>query len=407
MDSMKQEKEQEVAIVLEPSGGGRLPARRARALQVAAAVLVAAGGMWGASAFSRRPPPPPAQAPGLTISDDRISLTPDAPQWKVLKLSEAVPCSTTWTEPIPARIRIDETHASRIGTPLGGRVISVLVELGQKVKAGDPLFSVASPEIAGLRAEREKAAVDLEASRTVLERVKALVADHAVPAKEELASFQQFKQAEVALKLAVSKLESLRVSSAADSEFTVVATRDGVVVEKNVLPAQEVSPESSGPLLAIADLSSVWVVADLFESDAEGIAEGTRARIASPSLPRWSVESRVDMVSSVVDPLRHTIPVRVSLANPDQALRPNLYMQVKFEVAARQGAVEVEASALVSDGARQYLYIQARAGEFAKREVVAGPVHGGRLSILSGLRTGEVVVQEGALLLDNAIGLLH
>ena len=107
----------------------------------------------------------PSTTPGMTVEPNGISIEPDAPQWQVLKLGVVTPANSSWTDPIPARVMIDETRASKVGVPLSGRVTSVLVELGQSVKMGDPLFSVASPEIAELRGQREKASVDLEAAK--------------------------------------------------------------------------------------------------------------------------------------------------------------------------------------------------------------------------------------------------
>jgi cobalt-zinc-cadmium efflux system membrane fusion protein len=100
-----------------------------------------------------------------------------------------------------------------VGSPLSGRVTTVSVELGQNVKAGAPLFAVASPDIAALRAEQQKAAVDLQVTRAAYERVKAMVEARALPAKDELESDQQTRQAELALRLAQMKLSSLKVSS--------------------------------------------------------------------------------------------------------------------------------------------------------------------------------------------------
>jgi len=300
---------------------------------------------------------------------------------------------------------IDETRASKVQVPLSGRATAVFVQLGQRVKEGDPLFSVSSPEIADLRAGKEKASLDLEVARTSLERVKALVATRALPGKEELAAEQQFKEAEVTLRIAGAKLDALRVTGDADNEFTVTAPRHGVVVEKNVLVGQSVAPDAASALMVVADLSSVWVVADLFESMATSIKEGSAAQVTSPSIPDLTAEGRVEMVSSVVDPSRHTVPIRVRLANADGSLRPNVYARVRFAAAARTGLVDVPATALITDGTHQYVYVQDDAGRFARREIIAGPAQDGRVPVLSGLKPGETIVAEGGVLLDNQISL--
>ncbi len=381
------------------------PLRSRKVQGVTAAVILSGISIWAASGFTREPPPPTPDAPGMQVGDDNVTLAADAPQWKVLRLGAVASATTHWSDPVPARVKIDETRASKVGSPLAGRVTQVFVELGQPVKAGDALFTVASPDIAGLRGEREKAAVDLDVARGTLERVKAMVTARAVAAKDEIEADQTYRQAQLSLRLAQSKLASLKVSSRAENEFTVVSPREGVVVEKNILPAQQVSVESG--LVGVADLSQVWVVAELFEADAVGILVGTPTRLSSPSMPELAIEARVDMVSSVVDPTRPTLPGRVRIENEKRLLKPNIFAQMRFAVEPPTGSGEVAASSLVSDGAKQYVYVQTDHGRFTRREVVAGSGREGQVPILSGLELDEVVVEEGAILLDNQIALSH
>lgn len=361
--------------------------------------------IWFAAGWTRLPRAATPEVPGITVDKNSIALAEGAPQWQVLKLGVVGPANEHLTDSVPARVVIDETRASKVGVPLSGRITSVYVELGQSLKEGEPLFSVASPEIAELRAQVDRASVDLDAARAALDRVHALVASRALPAKEELAAQRDLKQADLAYKLAGSKLESLKVSSRSDNEFAVTAPRSGVVVEKNVLPGQAVSPDGSGSVMVVADLSSVWVVADLFEAQATQVRQGALAEVTSPSTPDVVLDGKVEMVSSVVDPNRHTVPIRVRLANPDRILRPNDYARVRFGVTHKSGTVEIPASALVSDGEHQYVYVQAEHGRFARTEIVAGSAHDGVVPVLSGLKGGETVVTEGAILLDNQLAL--
>ena len=127
-----------------------------RLAAIGGAVAVSAVAIIAAAHYEREPPPAEAPAPGMTVAKDSVTLESGAPQWKVLRLGSATPATQHWTDPLPARIEIDEAKLSRVGTPLAGRVGRVLVERGQTVAAGAPLFTVASPSIAELRAEREK-----------------------------------------------------------------------------------------------------------------------------------------------------------------------------------------------------------------------------------------------------------
>jgi RND family efflux transporter MFP subunit len=377
---------------------------KGRGLRIAGASAIAAAMLIGALSFHKKLPRETPAAPGMQVDKNSVTLTTDAPQWKAIKTGPVQAPSERWTDAFPARFRVDESAAARVGSPLAGRVTTVPIELGMKVKAGQPLFTVASPDIAALRAEEQKAVVDLEVAKAAFARIKAMVATRSLPAKDEIEGDQQQRQAELALRLAEMKLSSLKVSTrGGGNEFTVVAPRDGVVIEKTVLPGQQVTTEQS--LVSVADLGVLWVLADLFEADAARITPGTKAHITSPSLPEFSTEAVVDRVSSVVDPERHTIGVKIQLPNPGGNIRPNMFAQVRFLSPATSHAVEVRATALVSDGAKQYVYVEESKGHFVKRDVVAGGLRDGRLTVTTGLRLGETVVEQGAVLLDNQIDL--
>ena len=386
----------------EPIGRGTL-------LGIGLALLAGAGLVVGALSFQRPPPVEAAHAQGLDVkSEGEVDVVAGGPQWKVLKLGQVERARGSWTDPVPGRVKIDERRSSKVGTPLSGRVTDVLVDLGQHVHAGDPLFRVSSPDLAELRAQKRKADVDLHAAEIVLERVKAMVAGHAVAAKEELSATQQLEQAKVSKQLAESKLTALRVAPAGDDVteiFVVTAPQDGVIVEKNLVAHQEVTPESGSSLFVVADLSEVWVVADLFESDVGEVREGTRAEITLARVSAEPITAVVDTVSAIVDPGRHTVPIRVRVPNDTGLLRPNAFASVRFATEANALALSIPATAIVSDGAKQYVYVWSENHKFLRRDVVAGACNGGRVDIVRGLSEGETVLVEGAILLDNQMQL--
>ena len=372
---------------------------------VALAVLVSVATVWASSRFVRKALPPTQTQAGLTVDNGSVAIAPDAPQWQVLALETAKPIANTWTDAVPAFVKVDETKAARIGVPLAGRVTQVFAELGQQVEKGAPLFAVASADLAALHVEQSKAKVDVESAKNVLDRTKAIVEARALPEKEAVAAAQQLRQAELSFGVASSKLASLDITSKSENEFIVHAPRAGRVVEKNVLPGQELTPGAEAALMLVADLSTVWVVADLFESDSDGVLPGVPARVTITSLPGVVIDGKVDMVSAVVDAERHTVPVRVRLDNADGRLKPNTYAKMQFQASTPAGSVEVAAGALVSDGSRQYAYVKNVAGRFVRRDVIAGAVREQRVVVFKGIAPGETVVSKGAILLDNQIDL--
>jgi RND family efflux transporter MFP subunit len=379
---------------------------RTRWVVVLVAIGVAGVAVLAATKYKRPDPPTEPPAPGMNVGTNAVTLAADAPQWSTIKVGKAVAAQPRWSDPSPARVVIDETKTSRVGSPLEGRVTQVNVQRGQVVKAGTVLFVVSSPNLAELRADRDKAVVEQATAKANLDRTQALVDANALPAKELVAAQQQYAEAQLAVRTAQNKLASLKVSGAGDGGFSVTAPRDGVVVERNVDLGQTVTAEAGG-LVVIADLSTVWVVVDLFEEDVGRLSPGAKAKVTLKSLPGVEFDGTVDQVSAVVDPDRHTVPVRVRLDNPNGQLRPHSYAQVQF-FEQSPAEVEVPASAVMSDGDKSYVYFatptkDGKSYAFARRDVVAGALHEGTVPIYSGLEVGDPVVVAGGVLLDNQI----
>jgi RND family efflux transporter MFP subunit len=329
------------------------------------------------------------------------------PNWSALHLASVEKAGNSWTDPIPGRVRIDDRLTSKVNAPVGGRVSRVLVDLGQQVKHGDPLFVITSPDCADLRAQREKCAIDLQAAAAAKKRVEAMVEQNAAPAKDLLTATQELNQAELAEKLAVAKLDALHLAGNASEsayELVVSSPRDGAVVEKNLVANQVVTPDGAQDLLVIADLSSVWVVAELFEGDASEIKEGASVDVMPSGASKTTVHGDVEMISSVVDPSRHTVPVRVKVSNEGGALRPNAYATVRFAIDPDVAGLTIPSSAILYDGERSYVYVRGQGDSFVRREIVTGPASNGRTRVLQNLTAGETIVAEGGILLDN---LLH
>jgi multidrug efflux pump subunit AcrA (membrane-fusion protein) len=223
-----------VQIGMPPSMRPSAPSKRF--VGVTVAVVLSAAAVFVASKFERKPPPPPSTSNTVAVAGSAISITSGAPQWDVIRLGKAEPATEHWSDPVPGYVRVDETRAARVGAPLGGRVSKVFAELGQTVSVGTPLFSVASPDLAALRADLEHAKIDVAAAKTTLDRVHAIVQARALPEKEEIQAAQTLRQAELAETAATSRMSSLKVATQGYGEFVVKSPRAGQVAEKSVLP---------------------------------------------------------------------------------------------------------------------------------------------------------------------------
>ncbi len=365
------------------------------------AALICGGAAVVLARHYTRPEPQPEQpAPGMHVGSDSVTLAANAPMWSVVKLAAVEPAEPHWTDPVPGRVVFDETRTSRLGSPLAGRVTAIGAERGQSVKTGQMLFTVASSGLAELRNELEKATVERNTAKLNFDRTKSLVDAGSLPAKELITSQQEVTESELAVRLANQKLSSLRIGGGGDASFTVVAPRDGVVVEKAITVGQQIDP-SAGSVMAIADLGQVWIVADLFENDLGSLAQGAKAQVTINGVV---LDAVIDQVSAVVDPDRHTVPVRAKLPNTSGVLRPNAYAQLRFFDPSPAHAA-VPSAAVLSDGASNYVYVKVKDGELKKHPVVAGSTSGGKTPIVSGLEVGDQVVVQGAILLDNQIQL--
>lgn len=379
-------------LVAEPAPASRSRRRGQAAVWALLAVACSSAIVWASIRLQAAPRRESASPDDLV---ERVL------RWTALEFEPARPATELWSDPFGSFVKLDETKAARIGVPLPGRVVKVHVELGSEVKRGDPLFSVSSAELAMLGAERRKAALDLSEAQAKLTRVSAIVQAHALAERERFDAVQQLKRAEHGVQLASAKQNSLSVGTLSETLFIVRAPRAGRIVDKRIISGQQLVARGEQSLLTIADLSSLWLVTDLFESDARGVVQGSRVSVTVPTLPNQIIGGEVDTVSAIVDPERRTVPVRVRLDNADRHLKVNMFAKAQFLIRVPDGTVSVSASALGSDGDRSYVYVRDAVGQFARRYVVPGAVHGGRALIHHGVGESDEVLVKGLSLLDN------
>ena len=365
--------------------------------------LVTAGLMLG------RPPPAnaePTPAPTPAVQGDRVRLHPEGPQWKYIELAVATEAPALTPLPAPGRVGLDERRTASVGAPLAGRVDEVRVRMGDRVKAGDRLFSVRSGAWAELDREVKSASTQLADKQRVTDRVRELVGLQAAPEKELLAAEAELRQAKLSLESARARQASLSVSAESDNLFWVKAPRAGTVVDLDVVANQEVTPERDAPLARISDLDQVLVIADVQEADASDLKEGQSVLVRTQA---GGVErgGTVERVSEVVDPRRRTVEVRVRVKNEDRALRPNAFVEVSPAALAGVMRVRVPASAVVTDGTRSVIFVAREEGQLERVAVTTGRRRDGTVEVRDGLGVGSRYVARGALLLENTIELAN
>jgi cobalt-zinc-cadmium efflux system membrane fusion protein len=189
--------------------------------------------------------------------------------------------------------------------------------------------------------------------------------------------------------------------STASDRVTVVATHSGVVTETTSAPGEmSKSLDASNPLLTIADLSSIWVVGNIYEKDLILAPSGLAVRITLDAYPGQNWQGKISRISDLVDPNTHTLKVRVVLNNPDRKLKPDMFAAIHVLRPATRVAV-IPSSSLLHEGNQAFVMVQKAEGKFEKRTVQVQESNPETTLVLSGLQPGELVVSSGAELLRD------
>jgi membrane fusion protein, heavy metal efflux system len=286
-------------------------------------------------------------------------------------------------------------------------VVELLVRPGDRVRKGQGLLAIASPDAESAVSDYVAAVADKAVADRNLERQRRLFADQATAYKEVLQAESEDTKAAAALARAQGRLEVLGIDPAAHamrSRFVLRSPIEGIVVERPALAGMEVRADSGAPLVTVADLSRLWVLADVYERDLGLVTAGQRATVRVAAYPGRTFEGTVIHVGELVDPQTRTVKVRIDVANPTLDLKPEMFARVGFAGRPAAGpGVTVPTSALLSDGDASAVIVALGEGRFQKRTVESGPESDGRVRVLSGIRPGEKVVVDGALYLKSAI----
>ena len=298
----------------------------------------------------------------------------------------------------PGRVTFRDGAVSDVGAPVAGRVTAVAVALGQRVRRGDPLLTIASQTAAALRAEVARNEVLLRAAQAEATRQRQMV-ERGVGVASGLAA------AEARALLAGLRSSLGTIGQGAAAGVTVRAPIDGVVLARNASPGLAVEPGGAA-LFTLGEPSAVRVVAEVFERDLSLVREGAAAAVSLPSLLR-PLSARVEAAGASVDPETRRAPVYLTAPDGAAALRAGMFATVTIEAAADAAPGLPVTAVLVKGGERTAVYVATGADTFEPREVRVGHPVDGRVPILAGLSAGERVVTRGALLLDGAAEILR
>lgn len=299
-------------------------------------------------------------------------------------------------------VAADQDRYAEVTPPTGGHVMRVLVDTDVRVAQGTPMAELRSAELGRARAGLLAADARRDLATQTLERRRSLAAERIVPLREVQEAEAVSRAAEAEARAARTAVRALGIPDdepdADGALFLVRAPIAGRVLERQATLGR--FAEANAPLFTVADLSRVWVVAQAFERDAVNVPVGSIAHVTLAALPGQAFDGRVVVVGRQVDAESRTLPIRIELANPSGTLRPGMSASVRVEAGGEgQTMRTVPAAALQRVGDRWLAFVPTGLFEYEMRPVGRGRDLGRDVEVVSGLRTGEKVVVEGAFLL--------
>ena len=306
------------------------------------------------------------------------------------------------------RLVWNEDRTVRVFSPYAGRVVSIAARPGDRVKPGQTLAVIASPELGVVQSEARKAEQDAALAQKTLARVEELHAAGVAPAKELQSA--QAEAARTAAELARTR-EKLKLyggkatqSGAVDQQLDLRTPIAGVVVERNLNPGQELRPDAQGdkPPFTVSDPAHLWFMLDVAEKDLAEVRPGALVQLGTASLGEERVEGRIVHVADLVDPQTRTVKVRGIVDNQAMRLKAEMFVTAELKVPSANGLL-VPSRAIYLRGEQYFAFVETGPGRFVRRAVKVGPASEGSQVVLEGLQADEKVVVDGNLLLEKIL----
>ncbi len=394
-----------------------------RWLAIAAGVAIGLALLWAAigALFHHDAAPPPSTPPGT------LRLT--AEQMAGLKTQRIGLGDSDHRTLASGAITVDGDRSTPVLLPYAGQVVKVLADAGQYVKPGQPLLLIQTSDFVdarsglfGARAALQNAQAQLatatrnaERQRQIFETAGGAQKDYQQAQTDLIAAQATARTAEAALGAARDKLAILGKSpgeigalervgevSGIHDRTTLHAPVGGLIASRDVAAGQYVSQGGDKPVMTITDPSRVWLIAQLAEGDASAVHVGDAVTVTTPALPGRSFHATIDLVGAALDPQTHRLPVRATIANPDGALKPQMFASFSIQRPQQSAALRVPTAAVIHEGDSARVWVVRPDGLLQARTVTAGDEQDGQVVILSGLKSGERIVTAGALFVNEA-----
>lgn len=350
------------------------------------------------------PPAEPEPAPPV-LQAGQLHYASGHPQLALLAVTEARPASALRVD-LPARLVWNEERTQRIVPAFAGRVAAIRADLGQRVQAGATLALLASPDFGQAQADTAKAHADQVLAQQALARQRELFAAGIVARKELEQAEADAARAHAESARALARTQLYGGGAGVSQQLALRSGIDGVVVERNLNPGQELRPDQGGPaLFVVTDPRSLWVQIDAREGDLDSLRPGDSFTLQVPSYPGETFTGRVTATADAIDPTTRTLKVRGLVPNADRRLKAEMLATARVNE-NRSGGVVVPAEAVTLTGATHTVYVQREAGVFEPRTVTLGHEGPRDAIVATGLSAGDKVVTQNVLLLARQFQML-
>jgi cobalt-zinc-cadmium efflux system membrane fusion protein len=343
---------------------------------------------------------------GAHNEPELIKIAPDMMRDLRVTLGKAQARTAGETVSALGELHVNEDAYAEVASPVSARVSKVLARPGDVVAAGQALAQLFSPELAQSRAEVEAAHARLEIARNNAERKRALATDRLIPEREKIEAEAALTEAEAASNVAISSLRKFG-GAANGAALAIRSPIAGTVIDRAVVMGQLADPSKT--LFRVGDLSTLWLVAHVFERDAVRIQAGGSATATFAALPGKAFTAAIRSIGNEVDAASRTIAIRLDVPNPDGILRPGMSATASLPLgdASQAPVTVVPLAAMQRVGSAWVVFLPRGEGAFEARPVGRGRDLAGDVEVLSGLRPGDALVVDGAFLLKAEADKAH
>jgi cobalt-zinc-cadmium efflux system membrane fusion protein len=352
---------------------------------------------------------------GSEHPEGTVELTQEGMKMAGVEVAPAIEVASSDLVGATAVIELNGDRVSRVNPRVTGRCVGVKGSLGDRVRAGQTLAQIDSVEMDQAWSDYIKARAQLDLARRSVKREETLFEKKVSPEKDLLKARQELSQAEADMLLAKEKFRILGVDTSrvvSDGDGTthyhplisVSAPLSGVIMEKTVTQGEMVGPEKT--LFTIADLSTLWLMVDIYERDIGRVKRGMQVKVTTSAYPGKEFRGKISYIGDLVDEKSRTVKARVTIDNTPGFLKPGMFVSSSIDSAGDprgKKRIVLPQEAVYLDGSDRYVFLSRGNGRFEAKEVVTGASAGNGVDIEAGIKAGDLVAVKGVFALKSEL----